>query len=38
MYNLTVEGAHTYFVGHGQWLVYNMCPVGRQGDIPSNEV
>jgi hypothetical protein len=25
MYNLTVEGAHTYFVGDGQWLVHNHC-------------
>jgi hypothetical protein len=26
MYNLTVEKAHTYFVGDGQWLVHNACP------------
>ncbi|MCB0334830.1 MAG: hypothetical protein KDD62_00950 [Bdellovibrionales bacterium] len=25
MYNLTVDGAHTFFVGHGQWLVHNTC-------------
>jgi hypothetical protein len=25
MYNLTVETAHTYFVGQGQWLVHNEC-------------
>jgi hypothetical protein len=25
MYNLTVEGAHTYFVGDEQWLVHNGC-------------
>jgi hypothetical protein len=25
MYNLTVEEAHTYFVGIGQWLVHNAC-------------
>jgi len=25
MYNLTVDEAHTYFVGDGQWLVHNMC-------------
>jgi hypothetical protein len=29
MYNLTVAVAHTFFVGDGQWLVHNMCPVGR---------
>jgi len=23
MYNLIVEGAHTYFVGQGKWLVHN---------------
>jgi hypothetical protein len=29
MYNLTVEQAHTFFVGEGQWLVHNTgdsCP------------
>jgi len=25
MYNLTVDTAHTYFVGDGQWLVHNDC-------------
>ncbi len=25
MYNLTIETAHTFFVGSGQWLVHNMC-------------
>ena len=25
MYNLTVDEAHTYFVGDGQWLVHNTC-------------
>ncbi len=25
MYNLTVDEAHTYFVGDGGWLVHNMC-------------
>jgi hypothetical protein len=24
MYNLTVEEAHTFFVGEGQWLVHNL--------------
>ncbi len=28
MYNLTVAGAHTFFVGGEGWLVHN-CPVGR---------
>jgi hypothetical protein len=25
MYNLTVDTAHTFFVGTGQWLVHNDC-------------
>jgi hypothetical protein len=25
MYNLTVDTAHTFFVGEGQWLVHNVC-------------
>ena len=25
MYNLTVDTAHTFFVGEGQWLVHNAC-------------
>ena len=25
MYNLTVDQAHTFFVGNGQWLVHNAC-------------
>jgi PAS domain-containing protein len=25
MYNLTVDVAHTFFVGDGQWLVHNIC-------------
>ncbi|MBV6396583.1 MAG: hypothetical protein HFACDABA_02183 [Anaerolineales bacterium] len=25
MYNLTVDTAHTFFVGEGQWLVHNDC-------------
>jgi hypothetical protein len=24
-YNLSVDAAHTYFVGNGQWLVHNAC-------------
>ena len=27
MYNLTVDTAHTFFVGKGQWLVHNACPI-----------
>ncbi len=30
MYNLTVDEAHTFFVGHGQWLVHNSdCWIGK---------
>lgn len=25
MYNLTIDTAHTFFVGEGQWLVHNDC-------------
>ena len=25
MYNLTVDTAHTFYVGDGQWLVHNEC-------------
>lgn len=35
MYNLTVDKAHTFFVGQGQWLVHNDCwvtPGGRRID------
>lgn len=35
MYNLTVDTAHTYFVGRQQWLVHNDCwltPGGRRVD------
>ena len=28
MYNFTVDEAHTYFVGEGEWLVHNSCPIG----------
>jgi hypothetical protein len=27
MYNFTVATSHTYFVGEGQWLVHNACPL-----------
>ena len=29
LWNLTVEGAHSYFVGTGQWLVHNACPIWK---------
>ncbi|MCE9647408.1 MAG: hypothetical protein K8S20_15550 [Chloroflexi bacterium] len=29
MYNLTVDEAHTFTVGHGQWLVHNTCDFRR---------
>jgi 5-methylcytosine-specific restriction endonuclease McrA len=31
MYNLTVDTAHTFFVGEGQWLVHNACPPYNRG-------
>jgi hypothetical protein len=33
MYNFTVAAAHTYFVGDGQWLVHNECPLFSQSGI-----
>ncbi len=43
MYNLTVDIAHTYFVGEGQWLVHNVCindvpTLGRPGNNKGNRV
>jgi len=33
VYNLTVDEAHTYFVGDGAWLVHNSCePDGDDGN------
>ncbi len=29
MYNLTVDGAHTFYVGEGQLLVHNACRSGQ---------
>jgi len=29
VYNLTVDEAHTYFVGDGAWLVHNACNPNR---------
>jgi hypothetical protein len=30
-YHLTVDIAHTYFVGDGQWVVHNSCQVFPKG-------
>lgn len=38
MYNLTVEDAHTFFVGDEQWLVHNDCYVPRNLREPLREV
>lgn len=35
MYNLTVEKAHTFFVGEKKWLVHNHC--GQQHSLLPNE-
>ena len=34
MYNLTVDTAHTFFVGEGQWLVHNSCNWLGSGSAP----
>lgn len=34
MYNLTVDEAHTFYVGEGQWLVHNCNWLGA-GDAPA---
>ena len=33
MYNLSVADAHTFFVGDGQWLVHNTCPIQYPKDF-----
>jgi len=33
MYNITVDEAHTYFVGDEQWLVHNACGDGLGDEI-----
>ncbi|MFN8444518.1 MAG: polymorphic toxin-type HINT domain-containing protein [Caldilineaceae bacterium] len=33
MYNVTVDQAHTFFVGRGQWLVHNCGGIGKAGDF-----
>lgn len=37
MFNLTVDEAHTFFVGDGQWLVHNKC-VDMQIDYGADEM
>jgi hypothetical protein len=37
MYNLTVDTAHTFFVGEGQWLVHNACGPKIPKGIPTNK-
>ena len=34
MYNLTVDQAHTFFVGDGGWLVHNTCKWLGEGKAP----
>ena len=36
MYNLTVDTAHTFFVGDRQWLVHNTDPLCGLSDILEN--
>ena len=38
MYNLTVDTAHTFFVGDGQWLVHNTCPISNNITRLSNDL
>jgi len=33
VYNLTVDEAHTYFVGDGAWLVHNACHTHGNNNI-----
>jgi hypothetical protein len=33
VYNLTVDEAHTYFVGDGAWLVHNACPPPTRSQV-----
>ena len=37
MYNLTVDTAHTFFVGESQWLVHNSCGIDLGDFSPSNK-
>lgn len=36
VYHLTVDEAHTYFVGDGAWLVHNACPRLYRGTSATN--
>jgi hypothetical protein len=36
MYNLTVDTAHTFFVGDGAWLVHNVCGYGDSKKLARN--
>jgi hypothetical protein len=36
MCNFTVDTAHTYFVGEGQWLVHNQCYTPRGWKLSSH--
>ncbi|MBV6396581.1 MAG: hypothetical protein HFACDABA_02181 [Anaerolineales bacterium] len=38
MYNLTVDTAHTFFVGEGQWLVHNCGGQNLIDDIAQKEM
>jgi RHS repeat-associated protein len=38
MYNLTVEKAHTFFVGQGRWLVHNACETPKPLTKPLGKV
>ena len=38
MYNLTVDVAHTFFVGDGQWLVHNICLADIEAKRPADWV
>ncbi len=33
MFNLTVDQAHTFYVGEGEWLVHNTCPIRGNAQI-----
>jgi hypothetical protein len=37
VYNLTVDEAHTYFVGDGEWLVHNSCDNPNVRDARLND-
>jgi hypothetical protein len=38
MFNLTVDEAHTYFVGQQAWLVHNECDFWFQGEVLPEEI